>query len=136
MTSRSDELGNARECISHRHPGAAKDQNFHGKPLSNSISYALELDASMMIYVEMGLSKSPTCGYGADQQTANHIITECPLYRPPNDLHGLIDVDADVATRKWLLSTFPGIKLFLLAIKSHTQEEDLSHCAQINLYSQ
>ena len=32
------------------------------------------------------------------QQTANHITTECPLYRPPNGLHGLIDVDADAAT--------------------------------------
>ena len=30
-----------------------------------------------------GLSKSPAYDYGADQQTANHIITECPLYRPP-----------------------------------------------------
>ena len=54
-----------------------------------------------------GLSKSPACDCGADQQTANHIITECPLYRPPNGLHGLIDVDADAATRKWLPSKFP-----------------------------
>ena len=30
-----------------------------------------------------GLSKSPACDCGADQQTANHIITECPPYRPP-----------------------------------------------------
>ena len=27
--------------------------------------------------------KSPACNCGADQQTVNHIITECPLYRPP-----------------------------------------------------
>ena len=53
-----------------------------------------------------GLSKSPACDCGADQQTANHIITECPLYRQPNCLHGLIDVDADAATREWLLSKF------------------------------
>ena len=46
---------------------------------------------------------------GADQQITNHIITECPLYRPPNGLHGLIDVDADAATREWLLSKFPEI---------------------------
>ena len=56
-----------------------------------------------------GLSKSPTCDCGADQQTANHIITECPLYCPPDGLHGLIDVDADAATCEWLLSKFPEI---------------------------
>ena len=55
------------------------------------------------------LSRSPACDCGADQQTANHIITECPLYRPPNGVHGLIDVDADAATREWLLSKFPEI---------------------------
>ena len=38
-----------------------------------------------------GLSKSPACDYGADQQTANHIIMECNLFCPPNGLHGLID---------------------------------------------
>ena len=55
------------------------------------------------------LSKSPACNCGADQQTANHIITECPLYRPPNGFHGLIDVDVDAATSEWLLSKFPEI---------------------------
>ena len=49
-----------------------------------------------------GQSKSQACDCGADQQTANHIITEGPLCRPPNGLHGLIDVDADAATREWL----------------------------------
>ena len=56
-----------------------------------------------------GSSKGPACDCGADQQTANHIITECPLYHPSNGLHGLIDVDADAATREWLLSKFPEI---------------------------
>ena len=57
----------------------------------------------------LGLSKSPACDCGADQQTANHIITDCPQCRPQNGLHGLIDVDADAATREWLLSKFPEI---------------------------
>ena len=55
------------------------------------------------------LSKSPAWDCGADQQTANHIITECPLYCPPNALHGLIDVDLDAATCEWLLREFPDI---------------------------
>ena len=50
-----------------------------------------------------------TAECGADQQIANHIITECLLYRPPNGLHGLIDVDVDAATREWPLSKFPEI---------------------------
>ena len=36
-------------------------------------------------------------------------IGYCPLYRQPNGLHGLIDVDADAATREWLLSKLPEI---------------------------
>ena len=55
------------------------------------------------------LSNSPACDCGAAQQTENHIITECPLYRPPNGPHGLIDVDADTATREWILSKLPEI---------------------------
>ena len=55
---------------------------------------------------------SPACDCGADQQTANRIITECPLYHPPNGLRGLIDVDADAATSEWLISKFPKILLF------------------------
>lgn len=51
-----------------------------------------------------GLSRSPACDCGAEQQTADHIITECPLYRPPNGVQGLLDVDLDAATREWLLS--------------------------------
>ena len=56
-----------------------------------------------------GLSKSPPCDCGADQQTEKYIITECTLYRLPNGLHGLIVVDADAATREWLLIKFPEI---------------------------
>ena len=67
-----------------------------------------------------GLSKSPACNCGADQLTANHIITECPLYSPPNGLHGSIDVDVDAATHEWQLSKFPEIWLFLLVVRFHT----------------
>ena len=55
------------------------------------------------------LSKSPVCNCRADQHTTNYIIMECPLYRPPKGLCGLIDVDADAATREWLQSKFPEI---------------------------
>ena len=97
--------------ISPQHPGAAQDQTFHGKPGSNSIGYALELGTSINAVCGDGAYPrvQPVTAGRADKQTANHIITECPLYRPPNGLHGLIDVDADAATCEWLLSKFPEI---------------------------
>ena len=66
--------------ISPHHPGAAQDQTFYGKPGSNSIGYAVRtgvghFNADMWRW---GLSKSQACDCGADQQTANHIVTECP----------------------------------------------------------
>ena len=64
-------------------PAAAQDQTFHGKPGLNSIGYALELGRFNADMWRWGLSKSPACDCGADQQTTNHIITECLLYRPP-----------------------------------------------------
>ena len=53
-----------------------------------------------------GLSKSIACNCGAYQQTANHIITERPLYRPPNGLHDLIYVGTDAATPRDLTISF------------------------------
>ena len=74
--------------------------------IGRMLSAEWRFDADMWRW---GLSKNPPCDCRADQQTANHIISECPLYRPPNGLHGLIDVDADAATCEWLLSKFLGI---------------------------
>ena len=89
--------------LSSHHQGAAQDLIIHDRPGSNSIGNALSgvgrFNADMW---RLGLSKSPASNCGADQQTANNIITECPLYRPPNDFHGLIDADADATTCEWL----------------------------------
>ena len=68
-----------------------------------------------------GLSKSPACDCGADQQTANHIITECHLYRSPNGLHGSINVDADAATRECLLNKFPERSMSFDYLVSHAR---------------
>ena len=90
------------ELLSH-HPSAAQDLTFQDKPGSNLIGYPLESGASMLI-----------CGDGAypsvepatrsrrvDSKSHHHRV---PLYLPPNGLPGLMDVDADAATREWLLS--------------------------------
>ena len=72
--------------ISPHHPGAAQDLTFHDKPRSNSIGYTLESDVSALICGDGGLFMSTACDCGADQQTANHIITEYPLYHSPSKL--------------------------------------------------
>ena len=47
-----------------------------------------------------GLSTSDCCECGAEQ-TAEHITSgRCPIYRPPEGIHGLIELD--VMTRTWL----------------------------------
>ena len=53
--------------LSH-HPSTAQDLTFHDKPGSNSLSYALELGASMPMCGD-GAYPSPACDCGADQQT-------------------------------------------------------------------
>ena len=52
-----------------------------------------------------GLSKSPASDCGADQQTSDHIFTECPLYHPPIGLHGLTQM---LMQMQQLLSGFSG----------------------------
>ena len=35
------------------------------------------------------MATSPTCECDAEEQTADLIINECPIFRPPNGVHGL-----------------------------------------------
>ena len=50
---------------------------------------------------------SAACECGAEEQTADHVILECPMYRAPNGSHGLLSVDDDTVT--WLLEVCPDI---------------------------
>ena len=50
-----------------------------------------------------GLAESAHCECGDPSQTAEHVITCCPKFRPPNGDRGLIDLDND--TLDWLAST-------------------------------
>ena len=49
-----------------------------------------------------GLVQSPACECGSEEQTADHVITDCTLHGPPNGISGLMEMDA--ATTEWLLS--------------------------------
>ena len=81
--------------------------------------------------VEMGLIQESSLQLRcrpADSKSHHHRV---PLYHPPNGLHGLIDIDADAASREWLLSKVPR-DLFLLAIRFHTQEEEVYCWGQVS----
>ena len=41
------------------------------------------------------------CDYGAKDQTAEHVITSCPIYHHPNRARALSDVNKNLAT--WLM---------------------------------
>ena len=51
---------------------------------------------------DWGLADSAVCKCGEPEQTADHIITTCPLYRPPSEA-GLFQVGPE--TRAWLCDT-------------------------------
>ena len=47
-----------------------------------------------------GLSPSATCECDTEEQTPDHILCTCPMYRPPHGLHGLVELDK--STKNWL----------------------------------
>ena len=47
-----------------------------------------------------GLAPSPNCECGASEQTANHVLTACPIHRAPRGARGLMVLDDE--TRCWL----------------------------------
>jgi len=50
---------------------------------------------------------SAACECGAEEQTVDHVVLQCPIHRPPHGLHGLTVLDDK--TTEWLLNTCPEI---------------------------
>jgi len=53
-----------------------------------------------------------TCGYaacecGAEGQTVNHVVLQCPIHQPPHGLHGVTVLDDE--TTEWMLNICPKI---------------------------
>jgi len=55
-----------------------------------------------------GMPSSAACERGAEEQTVDHVVLQCPIHRPPLGLHGLTVLD-DEATER-LLNTCPEIQ--------------------------
>ena len=47
-----------------------------------------------------GLTPSPNCECGASEQTADHVLTMCPIHRAPHGARGLTVLDDE--TQCWL----------------------------------
>ena len=54
-----------------------------------------------------GLAPSPNCECGASEQTANHVLTACPIHRAPHGARGLTVLDDE--TRCWRNKTTASI---------------------------
>ena len=54
----------------------------------------------LSMYIKWGVAPSPICECGASEQTADHIISTCPLHHAPKGIQGLLVLDDD--TRRWL----------------------------------
>ena len=50
-----------------------------------------------------GMDSTASCECGAEEQTADHITTMCPIYRHPNGIRGLLTVNKSLA--RWLSDT-------------------------------
>jgi len=54
-----------------------------------------------------GMAFSAASECGAEEQTVDHVVLQCPIHRPPHGLHGLTVLDDE--TTEWLLNTCPEI---------------------------
>jgi len=53
------------------------------------------------------MSSFAACECGAEEQTVDHVVLQCPIHRPPHGLHGLTVLNDE--TTEWLLNTCPEI---------------------------
>jgi len=51
------------------------------------------------------MASSAACECGSEEQTAGHVVLQCPIHRPPHGLHGLIVQDDE--TTACLLNICP-----------------------------
>jgi len=52
------------------------------------------------------MASSAACECGAEEQTVEHVVLQCPIHQPPHGLHGVTVLDDE--TTEWL-NTCPKI---------------------------
>jgi len=53
------------------------------------------------------MASSAACECGAEEQTVDHVVRQCPIHRPAHGLRGLTVLDDEKI--EWLFNTFPEI---------------------------
>jgi len=53
------------------------------------------------------MASSAACECGAEEQTVDHVVLQCPIHQPLHGLHGLTALDDK--TIEWLLNICPDI---------------------------
>jgi len=53
------------------------------------------------------MASSAACECGAEEQTVDHVVLQCPVHPPPHELRGLTVLDDE--TIEWLLNTCPEV---------------------------
>jgi len=71
------------------------------------------------------MASSASCECGAEEQTVDHIVVQCPIHRPPHGMHGLTVLDDE--TIALLLNTWPEIysaaKQWIKPTRSNDEED-------------
>ena len=106
----------------HRHPPPRSDLEEPGSGLTAS---ALVSDVPAPTCKKWGMASSAACECGAEEQTVDHVVLQCPIHRPPHGLHGLTVLDDE--TIEWLLKTYPEIWCGRAVVwTTGSKEEDLA----------
>ena len=78
--------------------------SLNGLP-KNSVGLRTDVGRFRSCWYKWGMSSSAACECGADKQTVDHVVLQCPIHRPPHGLHGQMVLDDE--TIEWLLNTAP-----------------------------
>jgi len=71
------------------------------------------------------VASAAVCECGAEEQSVDHVVRQCPIHRPPFELHGLTFLDDE--TIEFLLNVGPEIKCGL-AVSERTDSNDETAC--------
>ena len=61
------------------------------------------MEPGHLLHAALTMASLTACECGAEEQTVDHVVLQCPIRRPPHGLHSLADLDDE--TIDWLLNT-------------------------------
>ena len=77
-------------------------------------------------------TSSAACEFGAEEQTVDHVVLQCPIHRPPHGLHGLTVLDDETIGMaaqhlpRYLVWRNSRLKIWLIRRRRRSMFSDLS----------